>query len=269
MITAFLRRNKAFVSLAISTNLEYRFNYFLDAIAQPLIACVGEVIIWKSIFTSSGHHTIGGFTMPYYIAYAIWSSFLGRISTNWFYESLMTQEVESGGLNTLLLRPMSFFEYYLSQFLGYKIFTALISLWIPFAIIFWLDLPGISLRIFPAMGLTIYYLVFLFLLSFLVTTLAFHLTQTRGITAGKNISLLVLSGDLLPLDLFPEPYKTWLLHLPFSSGGFLPVGYLTGRVDTPTFISGFTSITLGILVLGFCAIPLWKFGLRQYTGIRA
>ncbi len=270
---SFFRRNWAFCKLAIVTNLEYRLNYLIDAIASPLITAGVEVAFWTAIFTtaqfSSSQETIGGFGLKNYLSYAIWASFIARISVNWMYEFRMIEEVESGSLNTLLVRPMNFFEYYLSQFLGYKIVTILLSLTVPLVVTILLELPMIWSHLLPAILLAIYYLIFLYILSFIVVTFSFHLTRVQGISVAKNLALWIFSGELLPLDIFPEPYKSWFLFLPFSNGVFVPVAYLTGRVDETALWLGLKSISLGIIVLGLLAVPLWKLGLRQYVGTGA
>ncbi len=64
-------------------------------------------------------------------------------------------------------------------------------------------------------------------ISFLVSCAAFFLNKIHSFTAAKNLALWVISGEIIPLDLMPEPFRTILIALPFSSGVFIPVGYLT------------------------------------------
>ena len=272
---SFFRRNLSFFKLAILTNLEYRLNYFIDAIAQPILTSGIEIAFWSAVF-ATGHFSSGsaaikiaGFDLNSYLAYAIWASFIARISVNWMYEFRMIEEIESGGLNTLLVRPMSFFEYYLSQFLGYKLITTLISLCVPLVVTAMLDLPLIWSRLLPSLLLAIYYLFFLYILSFITVTFSFHLTRIQGITMAKNLSLWIFSGELLPLDIFPSPYREWLIKLPFSNGVFVPVAYITGRIGPEVLWLGFQSISIGIVVASIIAWPLWKLGLRRYVGTGA
>jgi ABC-2 type transport system permease protein len=264
-----LRRNKAFFNLAIVTNLEYRLNYLIDAIVQPIITSGVEITFWYAVFATSGQTTVGGFSRDSYLSYAILAAFIARISVNWMYEFRMVEEVESGTLNTLLVRPMNFFEYYLSQFMGYKLITTAVSLVVPVVAITALGLPLIWSRFVPAMLLSVYYLVFLFILSFIVVTFAFHLTRIHSITVAKNLALWIFSGELLPLDLFPEPYRHFLISLPFANGVYVPVAYLSGRIDGSQLWFGAQSITIGIVVLTLIAVPLWRMGLKKYTGIGA
>ncbi|MGZ3685036.1 MAG: hypothetical protein ACXVCI_14340 [Bdellovibrionota bacterium] len=116
-------------------------NFITDAVAQPLMSALIEILLWFAVFRSVGGREIAGFSRENYLAYAIWASFVARITSNWMYEFRMIDDVESGSVNTLLARPVSFFEYYLSQFMGYKVITSVFSLIFPLAAVAWFGLP--------------------------------------------------------------------------------------------------------------------------------
>lgn len=48
----------------------------------------------------------------------------------------MIEEIESGTVDGIIVRPISFYEYYFSQLMGYKFITTLTSLLIPLGIMF-------------------------------------------------------------------------------------------------------------------------------------
>lgn len=85
----------------------------------------------------------------------------------------------------------------------------------------------------------------------------------------KNMALWVLTGESFPLDLIPEPYKSYVLRLPFASGVYFPVAYLTGRVGNEELLQAFASVALGIAVVSVIAWLMWRRGLREYSGIGA
>lgn len=265
---SFWRRNLAFSRLAIMTNLEYRFNYFIDALAQPLLTSAVEVTLWTALFAGATQ-TIGGFTKEYYLAYVIWGAFVARITVSWMYEYRMIEEIDSGSINGLLVRPMSFFEYYLSQLMGYKLVTTAISLVAPAAAILIFKLPTDFSRVPLALLLVTYYLFLVHTLGFLVATFAFRLNRVHSFIVAKNLALWLLSGELIPIDLLPETYKNILLALPFCNAVYVPVGYITGRIDVSVVYQGFASVTIGILVLGVMARISWVRGLKKYAGTGA
>lgn len=194
---------------------------------------------------------------------------MARISVSWMYESRMIDEVDSGSINGLLVRPMSFFEYYLSQLFGYKIITSAFSLVVPIVFVIVMKLPTDLSKLPLALALILYYLVLVHCLSFIVSTLAFHLNRVHSFTMAKNLGLWLLSGELFPLDLLPEPWKSIIINLPFCNAVYIPVGYINGRVSYDLLMHGFYTNTLGLLFFGFLSWIFWRWGISKYAGTGA
>ena len=253
------------------SNLEYRFNYFSDAILQPIASTLIELTLWYAVFASSMRTEIGGFGREYYLAYAMWGAFIARITANWMYEFKMIEEIDSGSVNSALVRPFSFYEYYLSQFLGYKIVTTAISMLIPISVTLWMGAasPVQLSRLPAALGLVVYYLLLVHTISFCVASSALFLNRVYSFTVAKNLMLWLLSGELFPLDLLPSPWKEFLFALPFSCATYIPAAYVTGRIGPELFLRGFVSITVGLIVFGLLAKMLWARGMLRYTGTGA
>jgi ABC-2 type transport system permease protein len=264
-----LKRNLAFANLAIVSNLEYRLNYFVDALVQPILTTGIEILLWIAVFKGAGTETIAGFSRDSYLSYALWSAFFARISTSWMYEFRMVEEVSSGTINSIIVRPMSFYEYYLSQLMGYKFVTTVISLLIPIIASYLFNLPAIMIRLPLATLLCFYYLILVHTISFIISTMAFHFTKISSITVAKNLFMWILMGELFPLDLLPHPWKEIFLAIPFASGTFIPVAYITGRVGVDIVMNGFISTTIGLIVLNLLGAYLWKRGIESYVGTGA
>jgi ABC-2 type transport system permease protein len=238
-------------------------------VAQPALATAIELLLWIAIFSSVATETIAGFPRENYLAYVLWASFVGRVTSNWMYEFYMIEAIESGQINGMLIRPVSFFETYFSQFLGYKSATTFFSFAFPAAAAFAFQLPLIWTRIPGMLAIIFFYLIFVHLMSFCVACLAFRLNKVWSFTVAKNLALWMLTGELFPLDLFPSPWKEWMIALPFANAVYVPVGYVTGRVGTEVLLQGFVSVALGICVLGLVAQWMWRSGLRSYVGTGA
>lgn len=248
---------------------EYRFNFLTDTIVQPAIIAVIEVAIWSAIIGSTDEGSLGGFGRESYIAYALWAAFFARIGANWMYEYRMVSEIDTGAVNSVLTRPISFYEYYLSQFMGYKLATTAVSLLIPFAVTLFYGGPTIHSRLPLACAVQVLYLVLVHTISFTVASLGFFLNRVHGFTTAKNIALSMLTGELYPLDLVPEPFREILLWLPFSNSVYVPVGYLTGRVEVAQVWRGVISIFASLAVMGLIARSAWEAGRRNYSGTGA
>lgn len=255
--------------MAVLSQLEYRVNLFTDAIVQPLLTSLVEIALWSAILASTATGTLAGFGQESYISYALWAAFFARISTNWMYEYRMIDEIETGTVNSVLARPISFYEYYLGQFMGYKLLTTVASFFVPILIYFFFKGTTDLSRLPLALLLTFYYLFFAHTLSFTVASFAFFLNRVHAFTVAKNIALWVLTGEMFPLDLMPTEIRNVLLMLPFSNGVYIPVGYLTGRLGIEAVLQGFASTTLGLVVMGVIANRLWSSGRRAYSGTGA
>ena len=201
--------------------------------------------------------------------YALWSAFFARITISWMYEYLMIDEIDSGRINAILTRPISFYEFYLGQFMGYKLLCASISLAVPFAACLVLSGPSDLSRFPLAFVLVLYYLILVHTMSFAVASLAFFYNRIHSLPAAKNIVLWVLSGELFPLDLVPEPIRSFMLKLPFAAGAYIPVGYITGRFGSELVLQSFASITFGILFFAGAGALLWRSGRKAYSGTGA
>lgn len=266
---SFWRKSTAAAKLAILTQLEYRLNFFIDGYVQPLVTALVEVALWYGIWHQGNFESLNGFGLDSYLAYALWATFVARVTTNWMYESMMMEDIELGRLNAILLRPFSFYSFYLSQFMGYKFSVIIGTLGVPLVFAYIFDLPSIFERLPLVFLLLFFYLIFVHTLSFFIASFAFFMTRVHSLTAGKNVVLWVLAGELFPLDLIPEPYAKWVILSPFASGVYVPVGYLTGRLEVSSVIQAFQSVGVGLLVCGFLSFCIWHRGLKRYAGTGA
>jgi ABC-2 type transport system permease protein len=267
--TAFWRRNLGFFKLAIASNVEYRMNFFIDSLLQPSISSIVEMVLWMAIFKGAQATSIGGFEQSYYLAYALWATFVSRATANWTYEFKMIEEIDQGSINSLLVRPMSYYEYYFSQLMGYKFITGLFSFLFPISIVLFFELPTQWSRTIPALFLIFYYLIFVYGMSFCIACLAFHFNKVNSLTVTKNLALWLLTGELFPLDLVPEPIRSIFLYLPFSSGVYIPVGFVTGRIGWDSYWMGIMSVTTSIGFVSVLGYFLWRKGMRAYVGTGA
>lgn len=228
-----------------------------------------EVIVWTSIFVGSGQSTIGGFEKDSYLGYALWSAFFARITISWMYDFIMIEQIETGRINSLLTRPISFYEFYLGQFMGYKILCALISLIIPVAVCLFIETPTLFYRLPLSLALVFYYLLLTHSIGFCLASLGFFYNRVYSLVFAKNVLLWVVTGELFPLDLVPESIRPFFMALPFSAGSFLPTGYLVGRVNTEQILNGFVSVTVGLILFNLIGFGLWNWGKKVYSGTGA
>jgi ABC-2 type transport system permease protein len=185
------------------------------------------------------------------------------------YEWNMIDSVETGAVNAVLVRPISFYSFWLGQFLGYKLLTSSFSLAVPLLVCWAMKLPVQIERLPLALLLVLFYLIFVHTIAVIMASMAFFFNRVHHVTVAKNITLWMLGGEFFPLDILPESLREFIIALPFSSAVFRPVGYLTGRLSTEQLGEGFVSIAIGQIILGSVAFVLWRAGRRRYSGTGA
>lgn len=265
---SFLKRNLACIRLGISSRIAYPIDFFMAILILPIAYFLVEAAFWTGLINASGHTLLAGFSASYYIGYFLWMTLqLGNV--NWRFERAMISEINSGAVNALLLRPSSFFEYHLGQLLGQKLLTALLMTPILFLIATFWELPFHAERLPMALLMGFGYVVLLFSFHFAVASMAFFFDHVYSLNNTKNMLIWFLTGELMPLDLLPSPIREWVIALPFSCGIYLPAAYLSGRIDSPTFMRGFISLAAGGIFFGIVARFVWKKGLRCYGGTGA
>jgi ABC-2 type transport system permease protein len=67
----------------------------------------------------------------------------------------------------------------------------------------------------------------------------------------------------------PKNLSELLLNLPFSSGVYVPLAFITGRGGWDLLYKGFFNVTWGLAAAGLISYFLWKRGVREYTGTGA
>lgn len=264
----FWKRNLACVRLGIANRLAYPIDFAMGIFIIPICIFLVEAAFWTGLIHASGSPLLANFPLSYYLGYFLWL-ILQLGSINWSFERIMIAEINSGAVNSLLLRPSSFFEYHLGQLLGQKLIVVLMMTPVVFLIAWIWDLPFHVERFPAALLMGFSYVILIFSLHFAVASMAFFLDHVYSLNTTKNMIIWFLSGELMPLDLMPSPLREWVIALPFSCGIYLPAAYVSGRITTEVFMRGFISLCIGGMVFGLFARFLWKSGLRRYGGTGA
>lgn len=264
----FLNRNLAYLRAGVAAKLQQRADFFAAVLIGPSIAFLIEALFWSGCFEVSGMSEIGGFTLSQYLTYLLWL-LLQLGAANWRFERAMIQEINSGAVNAMLVRPGSFYGLHFGDLLGFKLLTLTISLPLLLAIAYGCDLPLLVWRLPAALLMGICYLLLIHTINFALASLAFFFDHVYSLNTTKNMILWFLTGELFPLDLLPSSTSKYVTLLPFSCGVYLPASYISGRIGTGVFLQGFVSLPIGIAVMALVARLIWAKGLRNYTGTGA
>lgn len=179
------------------------------------------------------------------------------------------EEINKGELTNYLIRPISYFGYWLSRDLAdkfFNVFFAIFEIGLLFLVLkpsFFVqkDLTAIFFFILTVvLGAIIY-----FIISFLIGSVGFWTTEVWGVRFIFWILVSFFSGAFFPLDILPDKIYIFLSFLPFSYLVYFPIAVYLGKVSYLATIKGILVMSFWIFVLKKVLDWVWKKGLLVYT----
>lgn len=255
-------------SMEIVGSLMYRTQFAVYMMSTVVSIMVG-LFIWIRLGDSGADLPVDReFIVSYYLVLAV----VRTLVSTWHSEYL-AQVIRKGELNAWLIRPGSYLLNLMANNLSEKVVKAIVL--VPMLSIIWFfyrdafALPSEVTR----------WLLFLlaifgaFVLEFCLTTtigsLGFWMDENAGIARSRMVISMALSGELVPLALYPAWASTFLDWQIFRFTMSFPLEVLlmdlTGRQLGFGFLMQFTWLA-GIAVL--CRFT-WQRGLRAYSAVGA
>ncbi len=202
--------------------------------------------------------------MAYYLI-LIMVNQLTYSQTNWTVGDI----IRYGGMNQLLLRPLSpFFDTLSSEVAGkvvYMLFvipaTALLALVLrPEA-----EITTVNALAFVPAVLMAWALRFLW--GYALALLAFWATRADALLALQDALVFLLAGQVAPTSLLPGALKTISVVLPFRYMVGFPVEVLLGQWDPVGLLTGL-AYQVGWLVIAWLAFrAMWRHGVKRYAAV--
>ncbi|MBI4050363.1 MAG: ABC-2 family transporter protein [Candidatus Doudnabacteria bacterium] len=262
-----MRKYLAILSTQIQNSFQYRGQLFFWVIVEVFFLGI-LFFLWQAIFT--GKETVGEYTFANLMTYYI-SVFLVEMIASSYNEYNMEEIVRDGKLNKYIIRPMSFFWYRLSSDLGWKVSKLVVTLPVFAAVLFLFR----KFLIIPSFEAGARFLVVLipaaflyFLVSYLTSFAAFWMLRINAVVRiVREISLPLLAGSLIPLDLFPGFLQELTKYLPFRYLIFFPVKVLLGQVSGEEFVFGIVVTILWVGILSLAVYLLWTPALKRYESV--
>jgi ABC-2 type transport system permease protein len=121
-----------------------------------------------------------------------------------------------------------------------------------------------SIAFAKGMVLAVFVGFFWFSLQYLIGLMTFWLEETWVLAVIAETIIQLLSGNIIPLDLFPEWAATMLSYTPFPYVTFIPVKTFMGAGGG--FLTAIANIVFWTAMLNALILFVWKKGLKLYTG---
>ncbi len=250
--------------LTIKEYFVYRLNFVIWRL-RVFLSFLVTFFLWTSVFDNTARFgAYGKSQMISYIFFAnIISSFvLGTRTID------IASDIINGTIMNYILKPISFFKYYLTRDLADKLlnlFFVFFEVWI----LIFLFHPPITLP--PSLVFTLWSLLFLIigtLIGFYINlTVSFLGFWSNEVWAPRFLFMTVVflvSGSYFPLDLLPSTLYYLFLLTPFPYLFYLPTQILLGRLDLINPIVIIASL-FWLFFSWYFANRLWSIGNRRYN----
>lgn len=258
-------RYRALFRACLTESLTYRSQnlvWVVQGVLPPLFA----IIAWLAIYGDRGQ--VGGFTrsdmITYYLVIAIaWYIIGGRINGQ------IARAIKDGTVAHQLLKPSAALALQVLAEQCWKLvsLTLALPLYLVLVLYFRHDLH-IALtvpRVAVALLSTLVSAVIFIILEIMLGIMAFWTTNTRNLFDVYDLLLILASGELVPISMFPRPLGAALNVLPFRYTFSFPVEIFLGKLDPAQTVLGLLAQVAWLAVLCGLARLMWVHGLRRYS----
>jgi ABC-2 type transport system permease protein len=244
--------------------LAYRWDFLIDFFTQAFVPVGIQLILWHSIFTQSGTTVFGGMKYTELLAYT-WTSILFSQVRGGNYDFALIEMIRTGSLSQSLLRPVGPVEFVFWRGFGEKIFTAAFCLFLGLLASYFADRSVLNLLL--AMMLAVLGNVIHYLFGATLAAVAFYWENAFAILLVKNMMVSLLSGEVMPLSVFPAKYSWIWESTPFYLYVYGPTQVALGKWS-PEVWAHHMMIGFGWCIAFAILLKItWSRSIRQYQGI--
>lgn len=232
-VVARARTISTILRISIEERLVYRGDFAFATLFR-FLPIITQIFLWGAIYGvwSGGQQKseLNGYTFSSMVAYYL-LAMLGRaFSSMPGLASGIARDVRDGTIKKYLTQPIDMLGYLFWHRVAHKFVYYVIASG-PFLLVFFLCrdfLPG-----WPdafTMTALILSLIMAFLVGFLIESLigmvSFWFLEVSSLLFIYMMFNFFLSGHMIPLDWFPEPYSSWMEMLPFKYLAYFPATIL-------------------------------------------
>jgi ABC-2 type transport system permease protein len=242
----------------------YRGEFLFDFLGSALVPAGIQWVLWYALFQLGGAKEIAGLTYVEMLHYTLASILFTQIrGGNNDFE--LVEMIRTGQLSNYLLRPVGAVEFVYIRGVAPKLFLAGTCFLVGIISGHWLGIT--PERMLGSMFLALLGNVIHYQIGAALSGVAFYWEEAYSILMVKNILVSFLSGEMIPLNLFPASVEWLWKATPFYLYVFGPVQYALGRWSHQEFLQ---SLLIGGLWLlaGWCLIRLsWRTGIHRYCSL--
>ncbi len=227
---------------------------------MPLVS----LALWSAVAETA---PVGRFTQRGFAAYFLATLLVRQLTGSWLVWEL-NQEIRSGTLSRRLLRPIHPLITYSAQNLA--AIPLRFAMTLPAAVVWLVVLePGAFPRSPLALGAGLLAILGAWLINFftmaLIGSIAFYLESSTAIFDLWMVAFMLLSGYLVPLELFPAALRGVIHALPFRYVIAFPVEIFTGTLRGEAIVGELGIQWAYVLGAGAAAILAFRSGVKRFS----
>jgi ABC-2 type transport system permease protein len=242
----------------------YRIEFLFEILGSAFVPAAIQWVIWYALFKIGGATRVGGMDYSDMIHYTMFSLLFTQVRGG-DHDFELQEMIRSGQLSNYLLRPIGVVEFVWIRGIAPKLFISGICLAI--GIIVGIPLGLSPVRMIGAMVLALIGNIIHYQLGAALATTAFLWEEAYSVLMVKNMVVSFLSGELIPLNLFP-PSMAWIWKAtPFYLYVYGPTQYALGHWSHLEFLR--PMMLAGVWAFGaWLMIRLsWGLGIRRYLSL--
>jgi ABC-2 type transport system permease protein len=242
----------------------YRIEFLFEVLGSAFVPAAIQVLLWYALFHIGGAEKVGGYTYHEMLQYTLASILFSQIRGG-DHDFELQEMIRSGQLSNYLLRPVGVIDFVWLRGLAPKLFIAGLCLALGVVLSPWVDLH--PARMAGAMVMALMGNIIHYQLGAALATTAFLWEEAYSVLMVKNMIVGILSGEQIPLTLFPASMSWIWKSTPFYLYVFGPAQYALGRWTTEEFLR---NLSVGViwLAIGWILIRLtWGLGIRRYLAL--
>lgn len=257
-----IRTYLPFAANELKSQLAYRGAFYIWAFIS-LFGSFISYFLWMAIYGNSESGMIGGLTQNEMVVYIfmvyVTSSMVSIAISTW-----VGYDVVEGRVAMNLIKPIDYRASLIARALGSMIYRLLVP-----GIFIWIGLEAYKVFVlkmeFVSVTTLLAYLLSV-LMSFLIYVLfdfcfgmvAFFTTYIFGLRMAKSALLSFLTGQLIPISLFPLWAQELFEFLPFSSMVYTPVMVYLGKYEGSDLFLALGKQAIWVVLLYLLGSIIWK-----------
>jgi ABC-2 type transport system permease protein len=261
----------AIFRVSLSERMTYRGDFLLATIFR-FLPMVTTILLWRAIYEGSGQDELSGFRYREMIAYLLLTHISRMFSSMPNLAAGIAREVREGTLKRYLLQPIDMIGYLLSYRVAHKV-AYIVTSFIPYALLFFVC--QVTLGVFDrfpdaaTLGAYAISLILAFLVGFFfeasVGMVGFWFLEVTSLLYIVMTLNFFISGQMLPLDLLPQPWSGLLKALPFQYMAYFPAVVFLGKIKGTALWLHLLGELLWAVAFMVLARALFRLGLRRYS----